>query len=82
MIGFDAFHLVEELLTQPLQIIIGSEQGGFGSNKNSNELYTRAASDKKNLFVVEGSSHYDLYEKPEPVNQAVEKLEAFYKEIL
>lgn len=82
VIGFDAFHLVEQLLTQPLQIIVGSVQGGFGSYKDGHELYNRAASYKKDLFVVEGASHYDLYDQPEPVNQAVEKLEAFYKENL
>lgn len=82
VIGFDAFHLVEELLTQPLQIIVGSVQGGFGSYKDGHELYNRAASEKKDLFVVEGASHYDLYDQPEPVKQAVEKLNAFYKENL
>ncbi|MFC7394542.1 alpha/beta hydrolase [Scopulibacillus cellulosilyticus] len=82
VIGFDAFHLAEELLTQPLQIIVGSVQGGFASYKDGHELYNRAASEKKDLFVVEGASHYDLYDRPEPVNQAVEKLGAFYKENL
>ncbi|RBP87595.1 hypothetical protein DFO70_11817 [Cytobacillus firmus] len=82
MIGFDAFHLVEELLTQPLQIIVGNVQGAFGSYKDGHELYNRAASDKKDLFIVEGASHYDLYHQPEPVSQAVKKLEAFYKENL
>lgn len=82
VIGFDAFHLAESLLTQPLQIIIGDVQGAFGSYKDGHELYKRAASEKKDLFVIEGASHYDLYDKPEPVNKAVEKLGAFYKENL
>lgn len=82
VIAFDAFHLVEELLTQPLQIIIGSKQGGFGSFRDGHELYERAASKKKDLFVLEGVSHYDLYDQPEPVKKAVEKLESFYKENL
>ncbi|MBT2657916.1 alpha/beta hydrolase [Bacillus sp. ISL-18] len=82
VMAFDAFHLVEEFLTQPLQIVIGTVQGGFGSIKDGQELYTRAASVKKNLFVVDGASHYDLYDKPEPVNKAVEKLVGFYKENL
>ncbi|MDS1003268.1 alpha/beta hydrolase [Clostridium sporogenes] len=82
VIAFDAFHLVEELLTQPLQIIIGSKQGGFGSFRDGHELYERATSKKKDLFVLEGVSHYDLYDQPEPVKKAVEKLESFYKENL
>lgn len=82
VLGFDAFNLVEELLTQPLQIIIGKVQGVFGSYRDGHELYTRAASKKKDLFIIEGASHYDLYDQPKPVRQAVEKLDAFYKENL
>ncbi|MGG3622394.1 alpha/beta hydrolase [Bacillus gobiensis] len=82
VIGFDAFHLAESLLTQPLQIIVGDVQGAFGSYKDGHELYDRAASEKKDLFVIEGASHYDLYDRPEPVSKAVEKLGAFYKENL
>lgn len=82
VVGFDAFHLAKQLLTQPLQIIVGSVQGGFGSYKDGHELYNRAASEKKDIFVIEGASHYDLYDKPGYVTQAVEKLEAFYNENL
>lgn len=32
--------------------------------------------------VVEGWSHYDLYDKPEPVGQALAKLIPFYREHL
>ncbi|WP_338631417.1 alpha/beta hydrolase [Clostridium baratii] len=82
VIGFDAFHLADELLTQPLQIIVGSVQGVFGSYRDGHELYNKAASKKKDLFIVEGASHYDLYDREETVRKAVEKLEAFYKENL
>ncbi|MDQ7092065.1 alpha/beta hydrolase [Desulfosporosinus sp. PR] len=82
VLGFDAFHLAEELLTQPLQIIVGDKQGAFGSYRDGHELYKKAASTKKDLFVLKGVSHYDLYDQPEPVRKAVEKLGAFYKENL
>lgn len=82
VIGFDAFHLAEELLTQPLQIIVGSVQGIFGSYRDGHELYKKAASKKKDLFIIEGASHYDLYDREEPVRKAIEKLETFYKENL
>lgn len=81
MLAFDAFHLVETLLTQPLQIIVGNRVGEFGSYEDGHELFKRATS-KKDLFVVDGASHYDLYDRPEPVGQAVEKLAAFYDENL
>ncbi|MFE5321883.1 alpha/beta hydrolase [Paenibacillus sp. NPDC056579] len=82
IIAFDAFHLADTLLTQPLQIIVGGVQGAFGSYKDGHDLYNRAASEKKDLFVVEGAGHYDLYDRPEPVSKAVEKLGVFFKENL
>ena len=37
------------------------------------EIYGRAPSKDKELVVAEGWSHYDLYDKPEPVGQALAK---------
>ena len=82
MMAFDAFHLADVLLTQPLQIIVGDVQGAFGSYRDGHELYNKAASKKKDLFVIEGASHYDLYDKEDAVGKAIEKLEVFYKENL
>lgn len=82
VMAFDAFHLADQLLTQPLQIIVGDKQGAFGSYKDGHELFEKAASEKKDLFVLENVSHYDLYDQPEPVRKAVEKLNAFYGENL
>ncbi len=77
-VAFDAFHLAEHLLTQPLQIIVGGKPGAFGSYRDGFELFNKAASAKKNLFVVEEASHYDLYDIPQYVDQAMEKLAAFF----
>ena len=83
ILSFDAFHLTDQLLTQPLQIIVGSIQGGFGSFRDGHELFEKAkVSIKKDLMVVEGASHYDLYDKPEYVDKAINKLKVFYKENL
>ena len=82
VLGFDAFNLADILLTQPLQIIVGDKQGIFGSYRDGLALYERAASQKKDLLVLEGVSHYDLYDQPEHVAKAVEKLTAFYHENL
>ena len=81
MMGFDAFNLVETLLTQPIQIIVGNRIGEFGSYKEGRDLFARVTS-KKDLLVIDGASHYDLYDQPEYVDQAVEKLETFYKDNL
>ncbi|MEU9399658.1 alpha/beta hydrolase [Streptomyces sp. SID4985] len=80
--GFDAFHLAEVLLTQPLQIIVGDVPGAFGSYRDGFELFDRARSAKKDIFVVQGASHYDLYDQPKYTAQALEKLESFFAENL
>lgn len=82
VIGFDAFHLAEVLLTIPLQIIVGGVQGAYGSYLDGFELYEKAASTHKDLFVIEGANHYDLYDQPEPVDKAVEQLTTFYTKFL
>ena len=71
--------IADHLLTQPLQIVIGSKTGAFGSHRDGYELFDRARSSNKHLFVVEGASHYDLYDKPECVEQAMGKLGPFFK---
>lgn len=81
VIAFDAFNLVEELLTQPIQIITGDVPGAFGSMQEGRDLFARVTSEK-DLFVVEGATHYDLYDQPEPVAKAVTKLISFYRKHL
>jgi fermentation-respiration switch protein FrsA (DUF1100 family) len=81
-VGWDAFHLAEILLTQPLCIVVGDQVGAFGAYREGCEIIERAASKKKELVVAEGWSHYDLYDKPEPVAIALGKLIPFYKENL
>jgi len=78
-VGWDAFHLAELLLTQPLHIVIGSVPGGFGSYRDGLELYGRARSSQKSIQIVAGACHYDLYDQPEATGQALEQLVPFYR---
>ncbi|WP_426477218.1 alpha/beta hydrolase [Chryseobacterium sp. CBSDS_008] len=80
--GWDAFHLSETLLTQPILVVIGDKPGGFGAYRDGFEIVRRAASAKKELVIIEGYSHYDLYDQPEPVQQALEKVIPFFRENL
>ncbi|QYY30039.1 alpha/beta hydrolase [Cupriavidus pinatubonensis] len=80
--GWDAFHLAEVLLTQPLMVVVGDKVGAFGAYRDGCEIVGRARSEKKELVVLDGWSHYDLYDKPEPVRKALDKLIPFYKEHL
>lgn len=80
---WDAFHLAEKLLTQPLQIVVGGGQtGAFGSYRDGFELFNKARSEKKGILVVPGATHYDLYDKPDCVDQAVATFKEFYGENL
>jgi fermentation-respiration switch protein FrsA (DUF1100 family) len=81
-VGWDAFHLAEVLLTQPLCVVVGDQVGAFGAYRDGCEIIERAASKKKELVVLEGWTHYDLYDKPEPVKLALAKLVPFYKDNL
>ncbi|WP_226642786.1 alpha/beta hydrolase [Microbulbifer variabilis] len=80
--GWDAFLNAESLLTQPLLVIIGDKPGAFGAYRDGWEIYGRATSKDKEIFVAEGYSHYDLYDQPEPVSLTMAKLIPFYKENL
>lgn len=78
LLGFDAFNLVPELLTQPLQVIVGGVRGNTGQYEHGEALFDLAPTAEKDFFVVEGASHYEMYHVPEYVNQAVERLVPFY----
>ena len=80
--GWDAFLHAEVLLTQPLMVVIGDKPGGFGAYRDGWEIYGRAASTNKQIVVAEGWSHYDLYDKPEPVGIAMANVVPFFKENL
>lgn len=82
VMGFDAFHLADQLLTQPLQIVAGEKPGAFGSLKDGKELFSKAASKDKDLFIVPNASHYDLYDNPEATKIALEKIIPFFKKNL
>ncbi|MCT3897605.1 alpha/beta hydrolase [Elizabethkingia anophelis] len=81
-VNFDAFHLADQLLTQPLLVIVGDKVGAFGSYRDGFELYNKAASKNKSIFVVKGASHYDLYDEPQPTSETLSQLLPFFRENL
>ncbi|MGO4740207.1 alpha/beta hydrolase [Bosea sp. 2KB_26] len=58
MVSFTGFDQIETLLTQPLMVVAGSEAGSLW---HSHELHAKAAGPKE-LFVVPGATHMDLYD--------------------
>ena len=81
LIGYDAFHLVDPLMTQPLQVIVAGRKGVTGSYEAGMTLW-ELAPNPVDLMIVEGAGHYEMYDVPEYVDQAAERLAAFYGEHL
>lgn len=78
--AWDAFAHAETLLTQPTMLVFGDKPGGFGAYRDGMELYGRAGASKdRQLVVVEGWSHYDLYDHPVPTGIALDHLIPFLK---
>lgn len=76
--AFHAWGDIDTLLTQPVLFIAGTEAGSLWQSKAA---YDKATSPKE-LYLVDGATHMDLYDITEYVNQAVEKLNSFFQENL
>ena len=77
-VNFFPFQLMGTLLTQPLLIISGDQSDTI---KYSQEAYD-AACGPKELFLVKGAGHVDMYDKEPYVSEAVVKLASFFAENL
>jgi len=82
LLAFDAFHLVPELLTQPLLVIVGGKRGSTGQHEAGKTLFGMAPTGDKDLLVIDGAGHYDMYYKPEYVDLAIERMTRFYAQHL
>jgi fermentation-respiration switch protein FrsA (DUF1100 family) len=82
ILAFDAFNLVPDLLVQPLQVIVGGRRGNTGQYEAGHLLHELSPASDKDLFVIEGAGHYDLYYKPEYVDPAVNRLALFFSKHL
>lgn len=77
MLAFSTFNLIPDLLTQPLLLIAGS----IADTKVYSDQAYALSKGPKELFVVEGATHVALYDVPEYVDQAVEKLVPFFSNL-
>lgn len=80
LVDWDAFHLAEVLLTQPLLVVIGDKPGGFGAYRDGHEIYGRAASSDKELLVLPNTSHYELYDQPDATAKALDRVGSVSRE--
>lgn len=75
IITYDAYHMADVFLTQPLQVVAGSVAG---SKWMSDDLFERAASTDKKFHVVDGANHMELYDGEKYVAEAVSVLAPFF----
>ncbi len=78
-LAWDAFAFTEVLLTQPVMVVVGEKVGAFGAYRDGLEVYGRAmVSQDRQLVSLPDFSHYELYDKPEAVQEALEKVIPFF----
>ena len=78
MMNFFPFAQIETISPRPLLFIVGENAV---SAYFSEDAYSKAAQPKE-LFVVPGATHVDLYDRPDCLNITLPKLDAFYKQHL
>lgn len=81
VLGYDAYHLVDRLMTQPLQVILAGRVGTTGSYQSGMRLW-QLAPNPVDLMIVDGAGHYEMYDVPEYVDAAVDRLASFYQDHL
>jgi fermentation-respiration switch protein FrsA (DUF1100 family)/alkylhydroperoxidase/carboxymuconolactone decarboxylase family protein YurZ len=78
MMNFFPFVQIETISPRPLLFIVGERAV---SAYFSEDAYSKAA-EPKELFVVSGASHVDLYDRPEYMKLTLPKLDAFFQQYL
>lgn len=78
MMNFFSFAQIETISPRPLLFIVGEKAV---SAYFSEDAYKRASAPKE-LFVVPGAAHVDLYDRPEYMKHSLRKLDEFFKEYL
>jgi fermentation-respiration switch protein FrsA (DUF1100 family) len=78
MMNHFPFVQIETISPRPLLFIVGERAP---SNYFSEDAYSRA-NQPKELFVVPGASHVDLYDVPEFMNVSLAKMDSFFREHL
>ncbi|MEU9805977.1 alpha/beta hydrolase [Mycobacterium sp. NPDC050853] len=76
--AYSSYDHVDLISPRPLLMIAGTE----ADTLYFSEQAIAKAGEPKELFLIEGATHIDLYDKPEYVDPAVEKLAAYFGKYL
>ena len=77
-LGFNALDLIHLISPRPLLLIVGTES----ASRLQNELAYAAANEPKELVLIDGATHIDLYDVDEYVLQAANRLAQFFTRFL
>jgi uncharacterized protein len=75
MLQYSALDIIHLLAPTPLLLIAGSKAETLPQSEAAYEK----ASEPKELFVIDGGTHFDFYDKPEYVEPAVAKIDSFFQ---
>lgn len=78
MMNFFPFTQIKTISPRPVLFIVGENAV---SKYFSDDAYSKAI-EPKELFVIKDVTHVDLYDIPEHMGQALEKLNNYFKEYL
>ena len=78
MMNFFSFAQIETISPRPILMIVGERAVSAYFSEDAYKL----AKEPKEIFVVPGASHVDLYDRPKYVEQSLKKLDEFYREYL
>jgi uncharacterized protein len=77
MIQFSALDTVDLLAPTPLLVIAGDRAE---TRWQSEAVYARAQ-EPKELYLIEGGTHFDFYDQPEYVTPAIARIDSFFKHL-
>ncbi len=75
MLQYSALDIVHLLAPTPLLLIAGSQ----AETLQQSEAAYQKAGEPKELFLIDGGTHFDFYDQPEYVEPAVAKIDSFFK---
>jgi uncharacterized protein len=75
---YSSYDHIDMISPRPLLMIAGTK----ADTRYFSEMAIEKAKEPKELFLIEGATHVNLYDKKEYVDPAVDKMNNFFKQYL
>jgi fermentation-respiration switch protein FrsA (DUF1100 family) len=76
--GYSSYDRIDMISPHPLLMIAGTE----ADTRYFSEMAINKANDPKELFLIKGATHIDMYDRDKYVSPAVEKISGFFSQYL